>query len=125
MIVGPACIPAAAQQITGIIRGTVTDPSGAVVQQAIITATQLETGFTRSATTERNGAFVLLELPVGHYRLEVAASNFEKYVQQGISLDVNETATVPVHLNVASTAQQVQVQLNAAMIQPTVTSMGR
>src|SRR6185437_7728853 len=124
-IVGPACIPAGAQQITGTIRGTVTDPSGAVVQQATVTATQIETGFTRSATTESSGAFVLLELPVGHYRLEVTASNFETYVQQGISLDVNETATVPVHLNVASTAQQVQVQSNAALIQPTVTSMGQ
>lgn len=122
---GPLCLPTAAQQITGAIRGTVTDPSGAVVQHATVTATQLETGFTRSATTEQDGAFILLELPVGHYRLEVTANNFEKYVQEGISLDVNETATVPVHLNLASTAQQVQVQSNAALIQPTVTSMGQ
>ncbi len=61
-----------------------------------MTATQAETGLTRSATTGRDGSFVLLELPVGHYRLEAAARNFEKYVQDGISLDVNETATVPV-----------------------------
>lgn len=125
LLAGPACIPAAAQQITGTIRGTVTDPSGAVVQQATVTATQLETGFSRSATTQRNGSFVLPELPIGHYRIEVTSTNFEKYVQEGISLDVNETATVAVRLNVASTAQSVQVQSNAALIQPTVTSMGQ
>lgn len=125
LIVSVYCIPSAAQQITGTIRGTVTDPSGAVVQQATVTAKQLETGFTRSATTQHDGSFVLPELPVGHYHLEVTSNNFEKYVQDGISLDVNETATVPVRLSVASTAQLVQVQSNAALIQPTVTSMGQ
>jgi len=117
--------PAAAQQITGTIRGSVTDPSGAVVRGATVTATRIETGFTRSAASGRDGTFVLLELPVGHYRLKISAHGFVKYVQEGISLDVNETATVPVRLSVASTAQTVQVQSNAALIQPTVTSLGQ
>ena len=120
-----ACVPASAQQISGTIRGTVTDPSGAAIGGASVTATQLETGLTRSASTERDGSFVVLELPVGHYRLEIAAKNFEKYVQNGISVDVNETATIRVRLAVASTAQEVQVESNARLIQPTVTSMGQ
>jgi outer membrane receptor protein involved in Fe transport len=120
-----ACVPATAQQITGTIRGVVTDPSGAVLPGASVTATQLETGLMRSADTRRDGSFVLLELPVGHYQLEIDAKNFEKYVQDGISLHVDETATVPVRLTVASTAQQVQVESNAALIQPTVSSMGQ
>src|SRR5438477_3672303 len=57
----------AGQQITGNIRGTVADPSGAVVQNATVIATQTETGLSRTATTQRDGTYLLLELPVGHY----------------------------------------------------------
>ncbi|HTS12246.1 MAG TPA: TonB-dependent receptor [Candidatus Limnocylindrales bacterium] len=113
-----------AQQISGTLRGTVSDPSGAVIVGASVTAEQIETHLQRTASTDRDGNFVLLELPPGHYRLEVTVRNFEQYVQMGISLDVNETAVVPVHLAMASTLQQVQVQANAELIQTTVTSMG-
>ena len=64
-----AGLGAGAQQITGSIRGTVQDPSGAVVQGATVSARQTETGLTRTATTDPSGAYVLLELPVGHYEL--------------------------------------------------------
>ena len=117
-------ISASAQQITGNIRGTVSDPSGALVQNATVTAKQSETGLTRTAETDRAGNFLLLELPVGHYRIEVAAQGFQKYLQEGISLDVNETATVAVKLAVGSGGEKVQVVADAELIQPTVTSLG-
>src|SRR6266566_8487918 len=120
-----ACAVSSAQQITGNIRGTVSDPSGAVVQNAAVTARQIETGLVRTATTDRGGSYLLLELPVGHYRLEVAATGFQKYLQEGIALDVNDTAAVPVHLTVGSEKEQVRVQADAEMIQPTVTSLGQ
>ena len=114
-----------AQQITGNIRGTVSDPSGALVQAASVTAKQIETGLARTTTTDRDGNYLLLELPVGHYRLEVAAKTFRKYVQEGISLNVNETASVPVHLTLGAETQQVQVQADAELVQATVTSLGK
>ena len=114
-----------AQQITGSIRGTVSDPSGAVVQSANVSATQTETGFTRTATTGNDGAYILLELPVGHYQLHVEARSFQKYIQEGITLNVNETAQIPVHLVVGSESQQVQVTADAQLIQATVTSLGK
>jgi Carboxypeptidase regulatory-like domain len=114
-----------AQQITGNIRGTVLDPAGAIVQGATITATQVETGFTRTAITDRAGAYVLLELPVGHYQLLAEAKGFQKYIQQGITLNVNETANVPVHLVVGVETQQVQVSADAQLIQETITSLGK
>ena len=52
-----------AQQITGNIRGTVTDPSGAVIRGAAVTARQAETGLSRVTTTDRNGNYVLLGTP--------------------------------------------------------------
>ena len=97
-----ACLSLSAQQITGNIRGTVIDPSGAVIQGSAVTARQAETGLSRSTTTDRNGNYVLLELPVGHYRLQVAAKGFQEYVQDGITLNVNETASVSPRLAVGS-----------------------
>src|ERR1700683_1268572 len=120
-----ACLHSSAQQITGNIRGTVTDPSGALILGAEVTAQQTETALSRTATTDSNGNYVLLELPVGHYRLQVAAKGFEEYVQDGITLNVNETASVSPHLAIGSEKQQGLVQADAALIEPTVTSMGK
>ncbi len=120
-----ACVPLFAQQITGSIRGTVADSSGALVAGATVTARQTETGLTRTATTDHGGNYLLLELPVGHYALEVTAKGFQKYLQEGISLNVNETAAVAAHLAVGTETQQVQVKADAELIQPTVTSLGQ
>jgi len=114
-----------AQQITGNIRGTVIDPSGASVAAATVTAKQIETGLTRAVSTDRQGAYVLVELPIGHYQLDVHAQGFEKYQQQGISLDVNETATISIHLKVGSDTQQIQVVADSELVQSTVSSLGQ
>src|SRR5258708_2043028 len=114
-----------AQQITGSIRGTVQDPSGAFVRSASVSAQQTETGLTRTALTDPSGGYVLLELPVGHYELQVEAKGFQKYVQQGITLNVNETATIPVHLVVGAESQVLEVNADAQLIQSTVTSLGK
>jgi hypothetical protein len=120
-----ACLSLSAQQITGNIRGTVTDPSGAIIRDASVTARQAETGLSRATTTDHNGAYVLLELPVGHYRLVIAAKGFQEYVQDGITLNVNETASVSPHLAIGSQQEQVVVDADAQLIEPTVTSMGK
>jgi hypothetical protein len=114
-----------AQQITASIRGTVVDTSGGVVQGASINVKQTETGLTRTTMTDRTGSYVLLELPVGHYQLRVEAKDFQGYIQQGITLNVDETATIPVHLVVGAESQQVQVTADAQIIQDTVTSLGK
>src|ERR1700733_7871432 len=118
-------LSATAQQITGSIRGSVVDPSGAAVQIASVSATQTETGLTRTAQTDHSGAYVLMELPVGHYRLQVEGKGFQTYIQQGIILDVNETATVPVRLAVGAETQKIEVLADAQLIQGTVTSLGK
>ena len=71
-----------AQQITGSLRGTVVDPSGAVVQSAKVNAQQTETGLTRTAFTDRDGAYVLVELPIGHYQIRAEAKGYQKYLQE-------------------------------------------
>src|SRR5580700_382248 len=115
----------AAQQITASIRGTVSDPSGAMVQAATVTAKQIETGLTRVSITDRQGEYVLVELPIGHYQLEVQAKGFRTYRQQGISLDVNQNATVGIQLKLGSETEQVEVSADATLVQSTVSSLGQ
>src|SRR3981189_295810 len=115
---------AAAQQISAVVRGTVTDPSGAAVT-AEVTAVQRETGFTRTVTSDQQGAYLLVELPVGHYKLFAEAKGFRKFVQEGISLDVNQNATVAIHLAVGIPTQEVRVQANAPLVETSVTSLGK
>lgn len=114
-----------AQQITGSLRGTVVDPSGAVVESAAVHAQQTETGLTRTAFTDREGAYVLVELPIGHYQIRAEAKGYQKYLQEGISLDVNQTATVNVHLKLGAETQQVEVKADAQLVQSTVSSLGQ
>ena len=113
-----------AQEITGTIRGVVYDPSGAGVPAASVTATQMETGLSRSAVTDREGTYVLVLLPVGHYRLKVSAKGFQNLTQEGITLSVNQSANVPVHLEIGSPTEMVQVTENAALIETADTTLG-
>ncbi len=116
---------ASAQEIAGSIRGTVLDASGATVSSVKVTAVQTETGLARTATTDSQGVYDFVELPIGHYRLEVEAKGFKKYVQEGISLDVNHIATVVVRLAVGIPTQEVRVQADASLVETTVTSLGK
>ena len=116
---------ASAQEIAGSIRGMVMDGSGGVVYGVKVTATQAETGLKRRSVSDAQGAYVLVELPVGHCRLEAEAPGFKKHVQEGISLDVNQTATVTIHLAVGLPTQEVQVRTDAPLVEPTVTSLGK
>jgi Carboxypeptidase regulatory-like domain/TonB dependent receptor len=113
------------QDISASIHGTVTDESGAVVTGAKVTAIHTATGFQRSAVSNSQGAYVLVELPVGEYRLEAEAKGFKRYVQEGISLEVNQSAPVAIHLAVGSTTQQIEVKSDAQIIETTSTSLGQ
>jgi hypothetical protein len=114
-----------AQEIAGSIRGTILDASGGAVSGARVSAIQTETDLVRTATTDSQGAYVLVELLVGHYRLEAQAKGFKKYVQEGIALDVNESATVVVRLAVGIPTEEVRVEADAALVETTVTSLGK
>src|SRR6266700_1020620 len=114
-----------AQQITANIRGTIVDASGAVVSSAAITATQAETGFTRTVMSDGQGDFIVIELPVGHYRVEAQAKGFQKFIQDGVTLDVNKTATVTIRLAVGTTTDKVEVHADATLIEAITTSLGK
>jgi len=108
-----------AQETTATLRGTVFDASGARVPSAKVTAIQNETGFTRNGASDANGDYLLVLLPIGHYRVVVEAQGFSKYVQEGIILSVNQVAQVLVHLEVGLAQQTVQVKSDAGLVATT------
>jgi len=106
-------------QHSATIRGAVTDPSGANVRRAQVSVTQTETGLQRETRSDAEGNYLLVLLPIGHYRLEATAPGFKRYVQEGISLSVNQVAAVPVRLEVGGAQQLVEVKADAALVQTT------
>src|SRR5215831_19871682 len=77
---------AAALAQTAQINGTVRDASGLAIPGALIKATQTATGAARTTVTAADGGYVLPNLPIGPYLLEVTKDGFSKYVQSGIVL---------------------------------------
>jgi hypothetical protein len=118
------CVIGAWAQSTSQIQGTVKDASGATVPGADIKATQTDTGAVRATVSGADGTYVLANLPIGPYRLEVSKQGFTTYVQTGIVLQVATQPTVDIALKVGNVTEQVQVEANAALVETQSTSVG-
>jgi Carboxypeptidase regulatory-like domain len=113
-----AFVPAAnAQVVTGSITGEVTDPSGAVVSGAHVTAHAIETGIETATTTNAQGQYHIEFLPIGHYRVTVQANGFATANVPEFSLEVRQTANFNVKLQVGSTNTSVNVSAAAPILQ--------
>ena len=109
-------------QATAQIHGTVQDTSGAFVPDAQVKATQTDKGQTRTTTTQADGSYVLTDLPLGPYIIEVSKTGFTTAQESGIVLTVSSAPTVNVTLQVGAVAQTVSVEANAVQVE--TTSMG-
>jgi carboxypeptidase family protein len=125
MLMAVEASPCLAQFTTANLGGTVLDATGASVPQANVKVLNKETGFTRADTTGGDGAFIFPALPVGTYRLTVEKSGFSTYVQEGIELTVNRTATQRVLLQVGTTTQEVTVVGNTTMVTTQSATIGQ
>src|SRR5437667_7927808 len=95
---------AQAQLNRGTITGIVTDPSGAAVAEAKITAVHLETNISSSTSSTMNGNYTLSSLPIGVYRLEVEAAGFKRALRDNVSLSAGVTVGIDVTLEIGSLA---------------------
>ena len=94
----PTSLAAQAQATTGVIRGTVSDPSGNVVVGALVTLTDMQTRFQRTVTTNEKGVFVAPLLPLGTYEARARAVGLGERRQTGIVLRVGETVDLALKL---------------------------
>ena len=110
---------------TSQINGNVQDASGLAVQGAQVLATQTATGLTRSAATGADGTYVLSNLPIGPWIVEISKEGFNKYVQSGILLQVGSNPTIDAVLKVGAVNEQVEVHADAAMVETRATGVGQ
>jgi hypothetical protein len=117
---------AAAQITTATIVGTVSDPGGAQVPGANITARNADTGLTRTVVSNDDGTYRIEFLPVGNYVIEVTAvSGFKKALRSGITLQVNETARVDIALEVGTVTENVTIVDEPQTVNTSTAEIGR
>jgi outer membrane receptor protein involved in Fe transport len=105
-----------AQLSTAQLSGRITDESGAVLPGVTVTATQTDTGLTRSVVTDADGTYVMPNLPTGPYRLEAMLQGFRTYSQTGIVLQVAATPSINVVLGIGSLEETVSVEAAAPLV---------
>ncbi len=113
------CVPSARTQVPSSIKGVVTDPSGAPVPAATVTTKNTETGAARSASTDEEGRYQIVWLPVGQYQVAVTKPGFEEAIRSGIRLVVGQEARVDLRLEVSRVKAEVTVTQDAPMVSTT------
>src|SRR5215472_6447503 len=99
----------ASAQITGSLYGTVTDPAGAVIPNAQVTATSVERGNVRSAVSNGLGQWVLTELPLGAYAVKIEVAGFKAFDRKGITLNAEANIKLDAKLEIGSATEAVTV----------------
>jgi hypothetical protein len=113
-----------AQSTGGRIRGTVTDPSGGAVVAAKVILVNEATNVTRDAESGANGEYLLIEVPVGSYEIDVTQQGFKKYVRKGIALNLNEVVSVDIALQLGTSAETVEVTGAPPVVDTSSTQLG-
>jgi hypothetical protein len=118
-------IPVFAQQVTATITGQVTDPSGAAVAGAKITATDTQRGTQYTATTNGDGRYTISNILVGAYNIKVENAGFQTATQSDITLQLNQVAKLDFSLQVGNVATTVEVTSAAPVLQTESTQLGQ
>jgi len=111
-------------QATASLRGTVTDPAGAVVPGAKLMLTNVATGAARQTETEATGGYLFAALPPGMYRLRLEAKGFKTVVREGIELLVNVPVTLNLGLELGQLTEVVSVSEEAPLLNTSDATVG-
>src|SRR6266849_5376731 len=97
------------QEVTATITGTATDPSGAAIAGAKVTAKSVERGITYTAETNESGLYRISQLPVGSYELKVEKTGFASLAYPAFVVTLNQVARIDVTLKVGQVSQTIEV----------------
>ncbi len=111
-------------QTTGDVRGVVSDPSGAVVSGAQVTAIFNSEGTERHASTDSSGQYTLPTLPVGDYTIRIQAPGFKTFQQTNVTVDIGHVAQVNASLELGQSTQVVTAEASAPLVETTSTQLG-
>jgi len=112
-----------AQDVTATITGTVTDPSGAAVVGATITAKSVERGTSFRAVSNDSGIYRITQLPVGNYDLRVEQTGFQTSVYPAFTLVLNQAARIDVVLKVGQVSETIEVSGSAPILKTEATQV--
>lgn len=112
-------------QSTAVLKGTVTDPSGAGVPNAKVVAKNQATGGEWNSQSDNTGSYLIPSLPIGNYNVTVTVAGFQKTVIQNIILAAATTVTQNVQLQVGQVDQQVLVTVETPVIDASTITMGQ
>jgi hypothetical protein len=116
--------PCLAQEVTARLEGTVRDPAGALVPEAAVAAINVGTGVVTRATSDASGNYVFAELAPGNYTLTVEKAGFATTRFSGITLNVDQRATVDMVLQVGQVQQSIQVEALVPLVDTASASLG-
>ena len=106
------------------LTGRITDPSGAVVPQATITARSVDTGVATSTESTADGYYTVPALAPGRYEVTISKSGFVPVKQIGLELAVQQVARLDVTLKVGAVAETVEVHAQAALLDSESSTVG-
>src|SRR5882762_10021083 len=112
-------VAANAQTFRGAINGTVTDPSGGVVPNAQVKATESTTGIDHTTLTTTEGQFAFQDLPLGSYKVSVTAQGFPPYAIDKVDVTAGSIYTLSVKLSLQATTTTVEVSAAAITLDTT------
>ena len=116
-------LPAFSQSNSGDVTGTIMDSSGAVLQGAVVTATNQATNVKTVVGSNDEGTYRFTNLPVGSYTITGAAKGFSTSGLSDVAVDLNKTVTANITLAVGSTSVSVEVSESAAVIDTTTAQL--
>jgi len=110
--------------VAGRIQGTITDSSGAVIQNAKVTLEDVATHTTRTAWTGNDGAYSFPVLPVGRYTLAVSFPHFNSYTRSGVTVDANSAQVMDASLEPSGQSEAVTVNDSGIHVDAASTQLG-
>ncbi len=110
-------------QVTGVLSGRVVDATDAGIPGAAVTVKTVETGATRSTTTDDSGAYRIVALPVGPQEVRAEKTGFKAAVRLGINLAVGQEAVTNLKLEVGTVAEEVTVTADTPLVNTTTSSI--
>lgn len=106
-------------QVTGSISGTIDDASGAPLRGVAVRVKNLETGWSQSVTTDKNGRFYIPAFPIGLLQLSAEKGGFKRSVRTGLQLVVGAELTVNLRMELGDLKQEITVSSDAPLVNTT------
>ncbi len=108
-------VQAQSQITTGVIQGTISDETGAVVPGATVAASNLDNNVSRNLSTDENGRFVFLQLQPGRYTVTISKTGYATIVQENLTLTVGQAVTLNLSLKISQFQERITITASPAI----------